>query len=198
MLGDRKQLESWSPALCLEGNTAWSTLGWGCACTGGQPAVLGGSRPLTDSLLTAFPFQAFKTRGSFTRSVQGGRRSHSGSRGCEGDASPCSHSAQGMGCKALWNCHEAPCSVQQVLVSVSHYGSPLDQMYESPAQSINNTRSHSIYLPFKRFTSPNKWPNWAENPTWDQLSNPSLQLICAFGIIFIHLAFLFVALALCF
>lgn len=153
------------------------------------------SSSFTDSLLRAFPFHAFKTWRSFRRSFQGGRWSHSGSRGCEGDASPCSHSAHGMGCKALWNCHEAPCSLQQVLGSVSHFGSPLDRMYKSPAQSVNNTRSQSIYLPFKRSASPNNWPNWAENSTWDQLSNPSLQFICAFGIIFIYLAFPFVALA---
>lgn len=194
MLGDRKQLESWSPSLCLEG----SKLGWGCACTGGQPALLGACSSLTDSLLRAIPCQAFKTLRGLWGKFRVGDGVTTGAGVVRMMPAPAPDSAHGMGCRALWNCHEAPCSLQQVLGSVSHFGSPLDQMYKSPAQSINNIRIQSIYLPFKRSTSPNKWPNQAENPMWDQLSNSSLWFIYAFGIIFIYLAFLFVALALCF
>lgn len=80
---------------------------------------------------------------------------------CEGNASPCSRSARGAGCKALWRCREAPCSFQQVLGSVSCFGSPLDQTFESPAWSIKNSRSQSVYLPSQKSTSPNQQPNQA-------------------------------------
>lgn len=155
MLGDRKQLESSSLVLCLEGNPAWPSRRAGlCRRRGWQASLALGCRSsLAHLLLRAFLFQAFKAQRSFTGRVQGGRWSH------EGDTSPCW--APGVGCKALPSCWEALCSLQQILGLVSRFRSPLDLTLESPDRNIKNTRSHSIYLLSQKSTSPNQRPNQA-------------------------------------